>query len=181
MKNTISNSTSLKALRAVYGSNLQALAHSPSPYDKTLLKWLESLPLERRKLVNECEPNRGDMGETALSGAPTNRTGKQVQSHGDILMMTDNPEILRVYRDILTHGAMPLEVKILTPKTKASAQLKGTTAKAYLIGFVLKDCLVFRLINSKDLIVKNGSINLQDNLNKGLAVDLNTLALSPIG
>lgn len=180
MKNTISNSTSLKTLRAVYGSNLEALAHSPSPYDKTLLKWFESLPLDRQALINKCEPNRGDMGETALSGAPTNRTGKQVKSHGDILMMTDNPEILRVYRDLLTHKPMPLEVKIITPKTKASAQLKGTTAKAYLIGFVLKDCLIFRLINAKDLAVENGSINLQDNLNKGLPVDLNTLTLSPI-
>lgn len=180
MINNNSNSTSLKALRAVYGSNLEALAHSPSPYDKTLLKWFKSLSPERQALIEKCEPNRGDMGETALSGAPTNRTGKQVKSHGDILMITDNPEILRVYRDLLAHKPMPLEVKILTPKTKASAQLKGTTAKAYLIGFVLKDCLIFRLINSKDLSIKNGSINLQDNLNKGLAVDLNTLALSPI-
>lgn len=172
--------SSLKTLRQLYGSNLEALAHSPNVYDKTLLEWFKTLPVERQNLINACDPNRGDMGETALSGAPTSRTGKQVKSHGDILMMTSAPEILKAYRDILAHGAMPLEVKMISPKTKASAQLKGTTAQAYLIGFILKDCLVFKLINAKDLAVKNGSIAFQDNLNKGIAVNLQALSLSPI-
>lgn len=171
---------SLKTLRAVYGSNLEGLAHSPSPYDKTLLHYLMSFPEYIRKLINQCEPNRGDMCETAHSATATNRTGKRVQSHGDMCIRFKNRKTLQLVLKYLGGECYRVEWKYISPKTKASAQLRGTTANAYIIVFADKEKIFTRLIKPSDLKTKNGQITFQDNANNGIEINLEDLILSPI-
>lgn len=174
--------TSLTKLRALYGfSNIEALAHTSSAYDKAFYNYLLTFPQHVRDLVNKCDPNRGDMCETAHSEAPTNRTGKQVQSHGDIRIQVCDPETLASIREYMNGTPCEaVEMKFITPKTKASDQRKGTTANAFIVVFADKVKVFARLIKPSDLITEGGQITFQDNATNGIAIDLRKLKIKPI-
>lgn len=174
------NTTSIIKLTAGGLSNVQALAHSSSLYDKVYYAWLTShFSTERLAVINQCDPNRGDMGESAFTGTATNRTGKQVTSHGDAYLMQFSKEI----RDYLAHyndDPLPVEFKTLSPKTKASTQGKGTTAKAYILICITKKGVKFRLLKPSALVAHNETIRLEDNIDKGIEISFEDVIVTAI-
>lgn len=148
-------------------SNIDALRLTGLPWDTLSADYFATLPEDRQALINACDPNRGDMFETALTGAPTYRTGDHGKSKGDATIDIDGARLL-------------IEVKAVNPKTKASQQAKGTYATHYLIACADRHGITYRLIAKDELITRGNSIAYQDNHDKGREIDLNKVKIHPL-
>ena len=106
-------------------------------------------------LYNKPCTSRGDLIEMVASGVAVNRDGKNGVSKGDFY-----------YAPL----KQMVEVKAISRKSGAHAELKGSICKNYLVFFINK--LEWRLIPASQMIATNGKYLYKDNESKGVRVEI---------
>lgn len=135
---------------------MNELKLNSNKYDVVLSNYIKDLSSDLIACASGTRsgcPNRGDLFEMAITGAPVKRNGLHEMSDGDFIF-----------------NGLRVEIKYLSVKTKASAQMKGTSATHYLIGFNNGNSITLRLIKKEDIVIENNHISYQNNLDKGVAL-----------